>query len=315
MSDFSVKSGNILMGIPSIFGKASQGAYRKIGSRFLSGLVSFILVLILANQLAGLTWTVLKDEDVVGAKSTSTSSPVTQTKSSGSRGMVNELVSMHLFGVPARKAVKPVPRKALPTVAPVTSLNLTLFGVFADTNPALASAIIGKSASNQRYYLVGDIVSRGVTLEEVREDQVILSRNGKYETLRFPVSKGVMGRSSSFKTNKKGGRSITRNLASYAKLIRNEPLKIMEYLRFVPVKEKDGVKLKGFRVSPKKDRNFFNKLGLNTSDIIISVNGVSLTGKRPQLPDLIKQLSTASQVDMQVLRRGKIKHITLDLGS
>lgn len=303
------------MGIPLALGRASQGVYKKVGSSFLPGLVSFMLVLILAYQLAGLTWTVFKDEGPEDkTRSASTSSPVTQIKSPGRGGMVNELVSMHLFGVPARKVAKPVARKALPAVAPVTSLNLTLFGVFADTNPALASAIIGKSASNQRYYLVGDVVSKGVTLEEVREDQVILSRNGKYETLRFPASKGIAGRSSSFKANKKVSKSTTRNLASYAKLIRNEPVKIMEYLRFAPVKEKDGVNLKGFRVSPKKDRNFFNKLGLNTSDIIISVNGISLAGKNPQLPDLINQVSTASRIDLQVLRRGKLKSITLDLG-
>ncbi len=301
-----------------ILGRASQGAYKKIGSRFLPGLASFILVLILAYQLAGLTWTALKDEDIGDkGKSASTSSPVAQVKSPGRGGMVNELVGMHLFGVPARKVAKPVPRKALPTVAPVTSLNLTLFGVFVDTNPEHASAIIGKSASKQQYYLVGDVVSKGVTLEEVREDQVILSRNGKYETLRFPVSKGITGgRSSNFKTsNYQGGRSKTKNLASYAEIIRNEPLKIMEYLRFAPVKEKDGENLKGFRVFPKKDRNFFNKLGLKASDIIISVNGVSLEGKSIQLPDVINQIGTASQIDMQVLRRGKLKSITLDLGS
>ncbi|MCK5452889.1 MAG: hypothetical protein KAJ16_00935, partial [Calditrichia bacterium] len=202
MSDFSIKNGSIVMGIPLILGRASQGAYKKIGSRFLPGLASFILVLILAYQLAGLTWTVFKDEDPGDkGKSASTSSPATQIKSPGRGSMANELVAMHLFGVPARKVAKPAPRKALPTVAPVTSLNLTLFGVFVDTNPEHASAIIGKSASKQQYYLVGDVVSKGVTLEEVREDQVILSRNGKYETLRFPVSKGITGRSSSFKTN------------------------------------------------------------------------------------------------------------------
>ena len=308
------------MGVPLVLGRASQGAYRKIGARFLPGLVSFILVLILAYQLAGLTWTVFKDEGS-GDKTrpASTSSPLTQTKSPGRGSMANELVSLHLFGVPERKSAKPVPRKAVPTVAPVTSLSLTLFGVFADTNPALASAIIGKSASNQRYYLVGDVVSKGVTLEEVREDQVILSRNGKYETLRFPVSKGITGRSSSFKTIRKQYSKTPskqpKSLASYAEILRKEPLKLMEYLRFAPIKEKDGENLKGFRVSPRKDRNFFNKLGLNSSDIIVSVNGVSLAGKSPHFPELLKQVSTATQIDLQVLRNGKVRNILLDIGS
>jgi len=163
MSDFSVKNGSIVMGIPPILGRVSQSAYRKIGSRFLPSLATFILVLVLAYQLAGLTWMAFKSEDPEDkGKSGLTSSPIAQVKSPRRGSVANELVSMHLFGVQAQKVAKPVPRKALPAVAPVTSLNLTLFGIFTDTNPELASAIIGKSASSQRYYIVGDAVSKGV---------------------------------------------------------------------------------------------------------------------------------------------------------
>lgn len=321
MSGFSIKMSNSMVGVQGILGKVSQGAYsldtfKKVRARMLPNLATFVLIALLAYQLAGLTWDLYKDEsDEKVDKSPSTFSMQADSKDVKRASYPGNLERLHLFGVPAKKVIKREPVKILPKVVLNTSLNLTLFGVFADINPRIASAIIGKSSSNQRYYLVGDIVSKGVKLEEVRDDHVILLRNGRYETLRFPISKGVQGRTS-FKSGKKQSGRIknkkTADLVAFRQIIKNQPMKIMEYVRFIPVKEQGGKSLKGFRVSPKKDHVLFKQLGLKTSDIIVAVNGISLKGT-PKVAELLQDLKNADQIVLEVIRRGKPHSITLDL--
>ncbi|WXL24436.1 type II secretion system protein N [Ectopseudomonas mendocina] len=72
--------------------------------------------------------------------------------------------------------------------APSTNLNLTLLGSFVHPDSQQSSAIILNGATAQRYR-VGDEISSGVTLHSVSTNQVELMRNGRRESLSFPVSK------------------------------------------------------------------------------------------------------------------------------
>lgn len=72
--------------------------------------------------------------------------------------------------------------------APSTSLNLTLLGSFVNPDPQLSSAIILNGSTAQRYQ-VGSEISSGVSLYSVATTQVELMRNGRRESLSFPVAK------------------------------------------------------------------------------------------------------------------------------
>lgn len=95
---------------------------------------------------------------------------------------LNALASLHLFG----RSATAEQAADVPVSAPDTRLNLTLHGVLVDAAPADRGAIIGKSGGEQRFFRVGDSVFGNAKLAEVRTDHVILSRQGKYEALRFP---------------------------------------------------------------------------------------------------------------------------------
>jgi general secretion pathway protein C len=72
--------------------------------------------------------------------------------------------------------------------APSTNLRLTLLGSFVHREPQRSSAII-RSAGNpaQRYGIDSEITS-GVRLHAVAADHVELMRNGRRESLSFPLS-------------------------------------------------------------------------------------------------------------------------------
>lgn len=71
--------------------------------------------------------------------------------------------------------------------APSTTLRLTLLGSFVHADPQRSSAIIRKGSSAQRYTINSEI-SSGVRLHAVAADRVELLRNGRRESLSFPIS-------------------------------------------------------------------------------------------------------------------------------
>ena len=71
------------------------------------------------------------------------------------------------------------------TLAPTTSLSLTLLGSFVHANSQRSSAIIQLQGSPAKRYRVGGELSSGVLLHAVYRDRVELKRNGRLETLAF----------------------------------------------------------------------------------------------------------------------------------
>ena len=149
----------------------------------LSHWLPVLLLLLVAYQSAGLTWNMVSFFRVEPNLPPTTTSLVRTSTNQAGTTVIPDLSSLHLFG----NAVEEV-TGTTPIEAPKTSLNLTLHGVFVDQDPSQSGAIIGTSGGNQKYFKQGQVVdsSAGVTLSEVRPDQVILFRGGRYESLRFP---------------------------------------------------------------------------------------------------------------------------------
>ncbi len=102
----------------------------------------------------------------------------------------------------------------------------------------------------------------------------------------------------------------SNSLKSYRDQFREEPLKIFQYVRFVPVRS--GENLKGYRVLPQKNRDLYNQLGLRPSDLITAVNGVSLSDDKEAMK-LIDQLKDVDQVNLEILRRGQPQSLSISL--
>lgn len=72
--------------------------------------------------------------------------------------------------------------------APKTNLRLTLLGSFVHADPQRSTAIIRSEGSPAQRYTLDSEISSGVRLHSVAADRVELMRNGRRESLSFPLS-------------------------------------------------------------------------------------------------------------------------------
>ncbi len=280
--------------------------------------VTLLLVLMLAYSLAQLTWLLLPvgsvdDNDLLSSPSDSRGTPVTEKPVAA----VN-LASLHLFGTAAEKKGK----AAVTEDAPDTRLRLILRGVFAATDETMARAIISEPGGEEKYYAVGSDLPGGAVLREIAADRVILqTRAGRMETLRLPKEFGGSGRVArsrvSTRTDRKPNaanrirpRISAAELRDYRDKMLSNPQELVGLIRTRPVRENGQIK--GFKLFPGKDRALFNRLGLRTGDVIISVNGMELSDPASGLA-LLGQLSGATEMSVVVERRGQRQTVTLSL--
>lgn len=285
-----------------------------LASRHLPKVVVAFLVVLVASQAADLTWRLIPmPESAVVTTQRIKQAPQVKTGAKKEEGGLEKVASLHLFG--KADAVKTV--KNIEQTAPVTRLNLTLHGVFVEDDPEQGTAIIGTSGSTQKYYKVGASVMNGVTLQGVFADRVVLLRNGQSEVLRFPkvptISSTPLAKRSSSSApapRQRAPANTSSSLSGYREVFQKEPLKIFEHVRFVPVRSREG--LKGYRLLPQKNRQLYNKLGIRPSDLVTSVNGVTLTNDQEAMK-LIQQLKDANTIQVDIVRNGQPQSLNFDL--
>lgn len=78
--------------------------------------------------------------------------------------------------------------QATDAAAPATNLRLTLLGSFVHADPKRSSAIIRSEGNSAQRFTVDSEVASGVRLHAVAADHVELLRNGRRESLSFPLS-------------------------------------------------------------------------------------------------------------------------------
>ncbi len=226
---------------------------------------------------------------------------------------LSALAGMHLFGRPAVAN-----RSAVPVSAPDTQLNLTLHGVLVDPDPAGRGAIIGKAGGQQQFFRVGDSVFGSAKLAEVRADRVILSRNGRYETLRFPNvpnllqpgDPGVPPASTAPTAAVASTTASDVHLQRFRSMAASHPQQLNQYLSLIPVRTTQG--FKGFRVLPGKDTALYRQLGLSPVDVLVSVNGRKLTAGMKS-GQVLQQLLKSQRPSVQVIRSGAPLELVLHL--
>jgi len=102
---------------------------------------------------------------------------------------IDTVVKTKLFGEQKKKVV--IKR---PPVAPETKLDLAIEGLLSANNEVIARAIISVKKKKGGLYKVGDEIkgAKNVVVEEIRENGVLLNRNGIIENLAF-IKKTVSG--------------------------------------------------------------------------------------------------------------------------
>ena len=179
--------------------------------------------------------------------------------------------------------------------APVTTLGLNLYGITFTDDVNKNSAILGFNPNEQKSYKVGDEISSGVLVDYIDRDKVIINREGNQESVRFK-------RTSIIAINDVKQAKDRPNLRT---TIKKENL-LSDLFSFVPY-YKNG-NLKGVEIFPGKNKDLFKENGLQSGDIIIAVNGVSISS-----PANIRNINTDQITSIEVQRDDKNLSIDLNL--
>ncbi len=156
------------------------------------------------------------------------------------------------------------PVETVDSVAPETTLDLSLFGIRAGVDVP-GAAIIRMPDGRQAVFTPGEEIVRGVRLAEIRADRVILSRGGAREALFLDPD---------------GARSPGAPVAppqAQETVIQNVDV-LLRRLRLTP--RLDAGRINGVRVAPNgpEGEALFQRAGFRPGDILTAVNGRELTG-------------------------------------
>ena len=212
------------------------------------------------------------------------------------------LRDMHLFG----RADQPKQNNNQPiNNAPVSKLDLVLRGVLAHNPQEKALAIISRGRGAEEVYAVGDTLPGNAELVEVHSDRVIISYQGRYETILLEEGQNLNIASTapvprSVPRSTPGG-NVPRVSPQRASQLRQEflanPSKVLSLVNLK--QERQGGQLRGYKVTPKGDPALFHEIGLQSGDVITSVNGIPMSNQRA-----LSKLRNAERYDVTVLRNG-----------
>ena len=286
-----------------------------------------ILIIVIANTLASLTWKLVPSAPgvmaplVVENKSNNRSNNVSASANSAYK----QLPNWHLFGMVQKNMPKVVQAAPItPQDAPDTQLRLTLKGVVASADMIDAWAIIADRMNNEDSYGLESTLPGGAILKEIYTDRIILQHNGRLETLRLPtnnITSAKPSSSNSHRSNRRNTRmkknkfrssrssgNVTRVssagtavLKGYRDKLLNDPQSVMNTVRAEPYRQ--AGRLKGYRIFPGRDKNLFGQLGLEPGDVVTSVNGIELDSPLKGL-EVMQNITDASEVSVDVLRNG-----------
>ena len=223
---------------------------------------------------------------------------------------IEAVVSRNLFGKPVTQMSA---QAQLVAKAAETRLPLELRAVFESSESSISAAIIGQRGQNAKLFTVGDSVPGNAILEGVVGDKVLLRRAGKLEFLPFPESKYQATPNQktrdTINQTKNGQLVISSDAVKQAPLTdiletieaqapatesSTEPALLREFKEnpqeMISKIGLSETKSGGYRVGNVSNSPYLRQSGLQSGDVILSVNGKTLSNMqndRTQLAGLM----------------------------
>jgi len=203
-------------------------------------------------------------------------------------------------------------------------------GIMATGDPKLGLALIGGGRLD-KVVAVGEKIERA-TLEEVYARYIVINNGGKLERIELPKantlqtasaaprntrtsnSRAPSTSSSSAPTPSSSGGIDVSQLPQTPGALRDYMVRnpaTMQQLMDVRPFRKNG-RVVGYKLNPKQDASLMRNFGIEPGDVVVALNGVKLDNQRRGLKAL-RQLVTAQQVDMTVLRNGAEIPVSISL--
>jgi general secretion pathway protein C len=268
--------------------------------------VNLLLVIWIAGLLATLTWNFIGSSEApenVVAEVKSAPVPVNPDIE-----LIRKMPDWHLMGIPSREQA-PVSRNTA-VEAPDTRLKLVLRGSLASDDPEQARAIIADPGGKEEQYAIGDKLPGNAELSEVHPDRVILKRSGRFETLRLPKDKKSSNTVASRSVKTRAKASPQQRLSTVRQQLKQGSSNLGDLIRATPKRGKGG-KTVGYTLSPGKDPNLFEQVGLQQGDVAIQINSIKLDNPANSARAL-KSLQSGDSVSVTVLRNGQEEVVSLE---
>ncbi|MEI7125704.1 type II secretion system protein GspC [Pectobacterium versatile] len=265
--------------------------FRSLPAPLIRRIALGLILLLICQQLAVLTWRFLLPEDsrIAGVSV----APAQAKEKPATPG------DFTLFGHAPDADASAVNNAALSGDIPLTSLNISLTGVLASGDAKRSIAIIAKD-SQQYSRNVGDAIpGYEAKIVTISADRVVLQYQGRYEALHLYQEEAATDAPSS-----SGAFSQVKDE------IQKDPFSAQDYLTISPVTEEEV--LKGYQLNPGKNPDLFYRAGLQDNDLAVSLNGMDLRDA-DQAQQAMAQLAGMSKFNLTVERDGQQQDIYLAL--
>jgi len=257
--------------------------------------LSVVLLAVLMAILARWTWLLLPAASTPQGDATPIQTPVNAAPATSPLASIS---IPRLWGT--------LPVVVAPSVTQDTRLPLSLRGILSGEGLAM----IETSGSDTKVYRIGDSLPGGAVLKDVLVDHVLIERAGVIERLALPRQN--LGTQALKQEPAAAVNDAAAAPVRLGKLLQQSPAELSKEFRLTPVSE--GGKLRGYRLRALRSPEMLQRAGLEADDVLISVNGTSLT-QANDLPKFIKDLRSATALDAVVLRNGSEIPLHLDLNA
>ena len=174
--------------------------------------------------------------------------------------------------------------------------DFRLHGVVASNDKRVAHAIIETGGVSGAYF-TGDTVAAGITLQDVRPNEVLLQRSG--EVLHLPL----VGLSSGTGGGGPRNPDARQDLDNVADILAAPPqMTESELLRMEPIMDTDG-RMVGYRIFPRAQGALFDSLGLVSGDLVVAVNGIP--SDKDNITQAMEQMNSGGDVMLGIMREGE----------
>jgi general secretion pathway protein C len=233
--------------------------------------------------------------------------PQSQVPGNQQKVNLNDILEAHLFG---KADAGERPAAAAPTSE--TRLPLVLNGVFVAEIPGDSAAIVAQKGRSGLLFGIGDSLPGNATLVEVHADHVVLRRAGTRETLTFPEVSGIYTTTNLDLAIEPANRSADAQIPNpeaaatapsarefverYRDQLQSDPQSALTDLGIAAVSA-DGAQ--GYRLGNLAQSPYLSQTGLQSGDVILSVNGRpvgDLSQDRLELDNVLAQGSARLEV-------------------
>lgn len=264
-----------------------------------------VVLLVVCAWLAGeLVWWMVDSPSVV-SRSIRASGEVTRT--APERLNLSSLQNSHLFG----RYTQETPTEAAPIQeAPKSRLNLVLVGAVVSSNSEKSLAVIANKGQQETVGIGEAIQGTRAKLVQVHSDRVIIDNAGRNETIML---QGIDYSAQSAPSSSSSSHRVDISPDTLERIreeIRQDAKQVFQYVRMSQIKEGDDVV--GYRLSPGKDRELFDEVGLQNGDIAVQINGLDLKDAAA-MTQVFNALSELTELTLTVEREGQPYEIYIEL--